>query len=157
MKADSSARRALFRVALFAVCSVSCKSSAPSARVLYVDQQHGDDRNNGAIEHPFHSIQRAASLARPSDTVMIRAGIYRETVTPVSSGTASAPIVFQAAPGEAVFQPLYDVRGVFAAKSMILKQPRAELVKYLDVPGFAQGDLFYIQNLIETIEAPGSP
>ncbi len=61
---------------------------------------------------------------------------------------------FEDSVGEAVFQPLYDVRGVFAAKSMVLKRPREELVKYLDVPGFARGDMFYLQNLIETIEAP---
>ncbi len=63
---------------------------------------------------------------------------------------------FEDTVGEAVFQPLYDTRGIFAAKSMILKQPREELVKYLDVPGFARGDLFYLQNLIDTIEAPSS-
>ena len=50
--------------------------------------------------------------------------------------------------GEAMFQPLYDVRSVFAAKYMILKQPRSELAKYLDVPAFARGDLFYMQNLV---------
>jgi hypothetical protein len=56
--------------------------------------------------------------------------------------------------GEAMFQPLYDVRGMFGAKAMILKQSRDELVKYLDAPGFARGDLFYIQNLVSAIEAP---
>jgi hypothetical protein len=56
--------------------------------------------------------------------------------------------------GEAMFQPLYDVQGMFAAKAFALKQSRAELVKYLDVPGFARGDLFYIQNLVSALEAP---
>jgi outer membrane protein assembly factor BamB len=55
--------------------------------------------------------------------------------------------------GEAMFQPLYDVHGMFAAKAFALKQSRAELVKYLDVPGFARGDLFYIQNLVSALEA----
>jgi hypothetical protein len=55
---------------------------------------------------------------------------------------------------EAMFQPLYDVNGMFAAKALTLKQSRAELAKYLDVPGFARGDLFYIQNLVLAIEAP---
>lgn len=55
--------------------------------------------------------------------------------------------------GEAMFQPLYDVHGIFAAKAMVLKQTRAELAKYLDVPGYARGDLFYMQNLVLAIEA----
>jgi len=39
-------------------------------------------------------------------------------------------------------------------KAWILKQPREELVKCLDVPGFALGDCFYIHNLVSAIEAP---
>jgi hypothetical protein len=42
---------------------------------------------------------------------------------------------------------------MFQAKAWILKEPRDELVKYLDVPGFPRGDLFYIQNLVAAIEA----
>jgi hypothetical protein len=56
--------------------------------------------------------------------------------------------------GENIVQPYYDVNALFQAKALILKEPREELVKYLDVPAFAVGDLFYIQNLIATIEAP---
>jgi outer membrane protein assembly factor BamB len=55
---------------------------------------------------------------------------------------------------EGVSQPLYDVIGVFGAKALILKQSRAELVKYLDAPAFARGDLFYIHKLVLAIEAP---
>ena len=58
--------------------------------------------------------------------------------------------------GEAVIQPLYDVNALFSAKALILKEPREELVRYLDVPAFATGDLFYIQTLVAAIEAPPS-
>jgi hypothetical protein len=54
---------------------------------------------------------------------------------------------------EGCFQELYDYPAIFQAKAMILKEPREELSKYLDVAGFARGDLFYIQNLICAIEA----
>ena len=54
--------------------------------------------------------------------------------------------------GEGVFAPLYDVN-LFQAKALILKESREELVKYLDVPAFPIGDLFYIQNLVAAIEA----
>jgi len=50
---------------------------------------------------------------------------------------------------------LYAYSSLFLAKALALKQPRAELEKYLDIGGFEKGDLFYIQNLIYTLEAPG--
>jgi hypothetical protein len=46
---------------------------------------------------PLCSLGRAAQLARPGDTVMIRAGAYRETLAPRRSGTPTAPIRFTAA------------------------------------------------------------
>ena len=55
---------------------------------------------------------------------------------------------------EATVQNLHDYFALFQAKAWILRQPREELVKYLDVPGFARGDCFYIHNLISAIEAP---
>ena len=58
--------------------------------------------------------------------------------------------------GEAVHQPMYDVL-MLQAKAFALKQPASELVKYLDVPAFARGDLFYIQNLTAVITAQGNP
>jgi hypothetical protein len=64
---------------------------------------------------------------------------------------------FEATHGEGVFQHLYDVISMFSAKAMILKEPREELIKYLDVPAFARGDLFYIQNLVAAIEADSTP
>ena len=58
--------------------------------------------------------------------------------------------------GEGVYQPLYDYEALFQAKAYILKQPYSELVKYLDVPAFYRGDLFYIQNLVAALSASGS-
>ena len=54
----------------------------------------GSDQNPGTLAAPFHTIQKAASLAKAGDTVYIRGGVYRETVTPTNSGSASAPITF---------------------------------------------------------------
>jgi hypothetical protein len=62
----------------------------------------GNDSNPGTIDRPFKTIQRFADLALPGDTCIIRAGTYRETVTPANSGNATAPITFTAYPGETV-------------------------------------------------------
>jgi hypothetical protein len=56
--------------------------------------------------------------------------------------------------GESTFQNLYIQPALFQAKAWIFGEPRQELYKYLDAPMFARGDLFYIQNLVTTIEAP---
>lgn len=55
----------------------------------------------GSATYP--TIQSAATVASAGDSVIIHAGVYRETVTPANSGTSeSARIVFTAAPGETV-------------------------------------------------------
>lgn len=57
--------------------------------------------------------------------------------------------------GENTFNALFDYHSLFQAKALILKEPYEELVKYLDVPAFARGDLFYIENLCAVLEAAG--
>jgi hypothetical protein len=60
---------------------------------------------------------------------------------------------YEAAYNENVMQPLYDYQALFAAKALIFEHSQQDLARYLDVPAFARGDLFYLQNLIYTIEA----
>lgn len=55
-----------------------------------------DTTNNGlSITAPFCTIQKAASTAVAGDTVFIRAGTYREVVTPTNSGTSGAKITYR--------------------------------------------------------------
>ncbi|MBI4136838.1 hypothetical protein HY469_02135 [Candidatus Roizmanbacteria bacterium] len=49
----------------------------------------------------------------------------------------------------------YAYWSLFQAKAQILQESRAELEKYLDVPAVERGDLYYIDNLISTLEASG--
>ncbi|MCA9943487.1 MAG: PQQ-like beta-propeller repeat protein [Anaerolineales bacterium] len=48
--------------------------------------------------------------------------------------------------------PLHDSHAIFMAKALILEESGDELAQYLDVPGFATGDLFHIQKLTAAIE-----
>ena len=53
---------------------------------------------------------------------------------------------------EGVFNQLYDYNTIFQVKGLIMKDTREELSKYLDVPAFPIGDLFFIQNLVTLLE-----
>lgn len=59
---------------------------------------------------------------------------------------------FEATLSEATISLLHNTSGLFQAKAMILDEPSGELRKYLDSPGFATGDLYYIQNLVSLLE-----
>ena len=54
---------------------------------------------------------------------------------------------------EGILVPAYDYHSMFQAKALILQEPGSELTPYIDVPAFAVGDLFYIDNLVSAIEA----
>jgi hypothetical protein len=63
----------------------------------------GQDANSGAADAPFLTINRAAQVAQPGDTVVLHAGIYREPVTPARGGASEqARIVYRVAPGARV-------------------------------------------------------
>jgi hypothetical protein len=55
--------------------------------------------------------------------------------------------------GEGAIDHYYNSPTNFQARALILKEPYQQLIKYLDVPAVATGDLFYIQNLITLIKA----
>ncbi len=68
----------------------------------YYVAPYGSDAAPGTVDAPFATIQHFADIAYPGDTCYIRAGIYRETVTPARSGDAGAAITYRAYPGETV-------------------------------------------------------
>lgn len=60
----------------------------------YYVSPSGSDAEDGDQNSPFKTITKAASVARSGDTVVILAGVYRETAIPANSGTKEKPIVF---------------------------------------------------------------
>jgi hypothetical protein len=72
------------------------------ASVLHVATT-GSDTADGTAERPFRTINRAAGVARPGDTVVVHGGEYREWVRPRAGGLSDARrITYQAADGEHV-------------------------------------------------------
>lgn len=72
------------------------------SRIYHVNNRSNQaaDNGNGSPEQPFKTISAAAKTAEPGDIVLVHAGVYRELVQPVRSGSPGKPIVFQAAEGE---------------------------------------------------------
>lgn len=84
-------------------------------KTYYVAQTaNASDKNDGSYSAPFKTISKAAEIAKAGDTVIIREGTYRETVTPKNDGEAGAPITFKAAEGEKAVVSALDVMSDFA-------------------------------------------
>ena len=76
---------------------------------------NGNDANAGTQSAPLHTIQRAANLAQPGDTITVHEGIYRERVNPPRGGESDQKrIVYQAAAGEKV-----EIRGSEVVKNWV--------------------------------------
>jgi len=69
-------------------CTHSVDEPCPHGRLWHVDNQadNASDDNDGTEKAPFASINKAAQLALPGDTVVVGAGVYREHVSPAHTG-----------------------------------------------------------------------
>jgi parallel beta-helix repeat protein len=96
--------RTLGVVVVLVVWMAMAAPAHASGTTLYVDQNNPNCSNTGAgtQSSPFCTIQAGASHAVAGTTVQVATGTYREKVTVPNSGSASAPIVLQAAPGATV-------------------------------------------------------
>lgn len=76
-------------------------SAAPTTLVVATN---GNDTAAGTLDRPLRTVQRAVDLAKPGDTIAVRAGTYALTdnITIATSGTASQPISLGAYQGERV-------------------------------------------------------
>ncbi len=75
-----------------------------AGRKYVVSQNHhlASDLNPGTADKPFRTIGKAAAVAAPGDTVFVKAGVYREWVSPARGGVEGLPIHYLAAPNELV-------------------------------------------------------
>jgi alpha-N-arabinofuranosidase len=79
-----------------------CTTATLAAREYHVALS-GDNAHDGSVARPLRTIQRAADLAQPGDTITVHAGTYRERINPPRGGTSdSRRITYQAAPGAKV-------------------------------------------------------
>lgn len=74
----------------------------PARGSIYYVAATGSDANPGSESQPWRTIQKAADTLLAGDTVYIKAGTYRERVTPQNSGSAGHFITYAAYPGDTV-------------------------------------------------------
>ncbi|MHC4084148.1 MAG: right-handed parallel beta-helix repeat-containing protein [Planctomycetota bacterium] len=91
----------------YVLVSLLVLAAVTSARAeTYYAATNGSDGNPGSEAKPFRTIQKAASVARVGDTILVRGGVYSEAVVMRFSGQEGKPIVLKNYPGEKpVIQP----------------------------------------------------
>ncbi len=85
----------LAAVLLSGLLPIAPQATLAAGTVYYVDVT-GNDSNPGTATHPWRTIQKAADIVNPGDTVLVRVGVYSERVRVTRSGSAGLGIVFQA-------------------------------------------------------------
>ena len=91
---------------------------AVHAATFYVDQHApAAQQADGSAAQPFRTIQEAVDRAQAGDTVLVRAGTYRETVYFEHGGAPGQPLTLAAYPGEQVVISGADVLNGWQPKS----------------------------------------
>ncbi|HLM83627.1 MAG TPA: DUF1565 domain-containing protein [Candidatus Bathyarchaeia archaeon] len=94
----------LFLATMAAISTLLSVGSLPTAHAAttYYVATNGNDSNPGTSTAPFATIQKAADIVNPGDTVIVRNGIYAYSgaddgylLNINRSGTESAPITFK--------------------------------------------------------------
>ncbi len=64
-------------------------------KTYYVDNNNpkADDKNDGSEKRPFKTINRAAAVVKVGERVVIREGVYHETIRSVNGGTDAQHMV----------------------------------------------------------------
>jgi hypothetical protein len=89
---------------------------AEAATTYYVSSS-GNDSNGGSEVQPFRTIQRAANIVNPGDTVIVEDGVYTGTGAGTScASSASRPIVCLTRGGTSASVVTFKARNVGGAK-----------------------------------------
>ncbi|HMR67455.1 MAG TPA: PQQ-like beta-propeller repeat protein [Anaerolineae bacterium] len=108
--------------------------------------------DNGQIINKSFSVARNFMYLTPELAQYLRQHALDQVTEAVDEYNWTAPywvaVRYEASFSEFASDHLYTHNSMFQAKAYILQESRAQLLKYLDVPAFKVGDLFYIQNLV---------
>ena len=123
---------------ILATLFVGVAASAAS----YVVAPEGSDSAAGTLEEPWRTLQHAADTADAGDTVWIREGVYRESVTLTRSGRADARIVFAAYADE---RPVIDGEGLDVGALVRLRAVSYVNLRGLEIRNVPGGNAVWIE------------
>ncbi|MGD1000860.1 MAG: DUF1565 domain-containing protein [Candidatus Brocadiia bacterium] len=98
-----------FCVAVFSAVTLHARAARASVYVVDQAAPGAADTNLGTEESPFKTIQRAADVVKPGDTVCVMAGRYDERVKVKTSGSKGKPITFRAMPRRSAVVSGFDL------------------------------------------------
>ena len=90
--------------------------TVPTTAANYVVDQAAPgvaDTNTGTEEQPFKTVQHAADVAKPGDTVFVMAGRYAERIKVTTSGAEGQPITLRAMPRRSVVVGGFDLEASY--------------------------------------------
>jgi hypothetical protein len=132
-------------------------AAALARRVAMCEQDPRTLTSNEAGGYLFLVPELGEYLHRHArDKVATQVRLQNETITPLwflARVDESTKLPVHTKFNEGATSHFYDVSGTFNALALALKLSQAELLPYLDSPLVQRGDLFYIQNLVSTVEA----
>jgi len=98
-------------------------SLSVSAATYYVSTSGNDGNNGTSLSTPWRTINKAAQTMFAGDTVFIRGGTYRESVSPARDGTSSARITYSAYNSEQVIVTGADIFTAWTASGNAWRLP----------------------------------
>ena len=101
-------------MSLWAVLSL-CEPQQALAATYVVDQAApgASDTNPGTEEKPFKTVQQAAGVVRPGDTVLVMAGQYAERIKLRTSGAEGRPITLRTVPRRSAVVGGFEVQASY--------------------------------------------
>src|SRR5262245_42382589 len=76
------------------------KRAPSTGPIYYVHPTAGDDSAAGTEKAPWRTLAQAIRRLKPGDTLVLRGGVYYDSVALALTGTEKAPITIRSAPGE---------------------------------------------------------
>ena len=99
LKLSDGAAETRHTIAFEVLPQVPYQAPASEGNIFYVDDANGSDSSSGQTERTaWKTLGKAAAVLRPGQMVLIRNGVYYESVKS-GSGAPGQPIVYKAYPG----------------------------------------------------------
>jgi len=94
----SRVMRFVIYLSCIALILIAIQTSYPKEYVVDGQNPHSSDQNVGTVDQPLKTIRKAGEMAHAGDSVIVKAGVYREAIPLANSGTPHSPIRFIADP-----------------------------------------------------------